>query len=70
MPRPDSLTPRNGTSGVVIRPSLTPVLQSFHHAEGATETAGVEVGREAELGVVGERRARPETWVTFCTGHG
>ena len=56
-PMPDCLTPPNGATSVERMPSLTAdhaVFQRLGDAEHAADVAGVEVGGEAELGVVGE----------------
>ena len=55
-PMPDSLTPPNGATSVEMMPVLIPTMpysKRFGDPPDPAEVAGVEVGRQAELGVVG-----------------
>ena len=57
-PMPDSLTPPNGATSVEMMPGVDAddaVLQRLGDAPDAADVAAVEVGGEAELGVVGQR---------------
>ena len=55
-PKPDSLTPPNGAAGSEITPRLTPTMPdsiALGDPQRAVEVAGVDVGGQAVLGVVG-----------------
>ena len=55
-PKPEALTPPNGAAALETRPWLRPtmpVCELLADAERALDVVGVDVGHEAELGVVG-----------------
>ena len=57
-PRPDSLTPPNGATSVEMMPVVDAddaVFERLGDAPDAADVAAVEIGGEAELGVVGQR---------------